>query len=236
MKRLDWWAGGAASLALLYAAWRGWAPFGWTPPSMTEALGFVSGALCVYLVVKEDVWNFPVGIANNAFFLVLFAGARLYGDAALQVIYIALGLQGWYLWLRGGENKTPLHVERASRRLLVGVGAFVVVGTTALTFLFRYVNDSWPFLDAFTTVLSLGAQYLLNRKAVENWLLWMAADVLYIYLYFKKELHLTAVLFFVFLYLCVAGLRAWLKTMSERGSGREVPADLIGAGGGAVRG
>ena len=236
MKRLDWWAGGAAGLALVYASWRGWAPFGWTPPSLTEALGFVTGALCVYLVVRENVWNFPVGIANCVFFLVLFTRARLYGDAALQIVYIALGFQGWYLWLRGGENRTPLHVERAPRRLLVGVAAFVVVGTTALTFFLRAVHDSAPFLDAFTTVLSLGAQYLLNRKAVENWLLWMTADVLYIYLYFSRGLHLTAVLYFVFLCLCVAGLRAWLRTMSERGRLTGVPATVIGAGGGAVRG
>lgn len=216
MKRADVWIGGAASLALVYASWVGWAPFGLAPFGMTEALGFVTGAVCVYLVVRENVWNFPLGIANSAFFLVLFAGARLYGDAALQIIYIALGFQGWYLWLRGGEHRTPLKVEHASRRLLAGVGAFVVVGTIGLTFFFRYVNDSAPFLDALTTALSLGAQYLLNRKAVENWLLWMTADIIYIYLYFTRELHLTAVLYFVFLGLCVAGLRSWLRTMSER--------------------
>ena len=93
MKRLGLWVGGAAGLALVYASWVGWAPFGWKPPSVTEALGFVTGALCVYLVVRENVWNFPVGIANSAFFLFLFAGARLYGDAALQIIYIALRFQ-----------------------------------------------------------------------------------------------------------------------------------------------
>ena len=236
MKRLYVWVGGAACRAHVYASGVGWAPFGWTPPSLTEALGFVTGGVCVYLVVKENVWNFPVGIANSAFFLVLFAGARLYGDAALQVVYIALGFQGWYLWLRGGVNRTPLHVGRASRRLLLGVGAFVVVGTIALTVFFRYVNDSAPFLDALTTVLSLGAQYLLNRKAVENWLLWMTADVLYVYLYFARGLQLTAVLYFVFLCLCVAGLRAWLKSVSARGREVEGAAAVLGAGGGAVRG
>lgn len=237
MRRPDWWIGGAAGLALVYASWRGWAPFGLAPFTMTEALGFVTGALCVYLVVRENVWNFPVGIANNAFFLVLFAGARLYGDAALQIIYLALGFQGWYLWLRGGENRTPLKVERASRRLLAGVGAFVVAGTVGLTFFFRAVNDSAPLLDAFTTALSLGAQYLLNRKAVENWWLWIAADVVYVYLYAARGLQLTAVLFFVFLCLCVAGLLSWRRTLSGRGreaGGGAAPA--LEAGGGAVRG
>ncbi len=219
MKRADVWIGGAASLALVYASWVGWAPFGLAPFGMTEALGFVTGAICVYLVVRENVWNFPVGIANSAFFLVLFAGARLYGDAALQIIYIALGFQGWYLWLRGGEHRTPLKVERASHRLLAGVGAFVVAGTIGLTFFFRYVNDSAPFLDAFTTALSLGAQYLLNRKAVENWWLWITADIVYVYLYASRGLPLTAVLYLVFLGLCVAGLRRWLRTISERRRG-----------------
>ncbi|MBV9924705.1 MAG: nicotinamide mononucleotide transporter [Acidobacteria bacterium] len=233
MKRLDVWLGGAASLALLYASWVGWAPFGLTPPSLTESLGFVTGALCVYLTVLENVWNFPVGIANSAFFLVLFAGARLYGDAALQILFIALGFQGWYLWLRGGENRTPLKVERASRGLLLGVAAFVAAGTAALWLLFSRVNDSAPFLDAAVTILSVGAQYLLNRKAVENWVLWMTADVLQIYLYATppRRLYLTALLYLVFLCLCVAGLRSWLRAMSGRGA-----ATVLEAGGGAVRG
>jgi nicotinamide mononucleotide transporter len=235
MKRPDFLVGGAASLALLYASWVGRAPFGLPPVPLTEALGFVTGALCVYLVVKESVWNFPVGIANSAFFLALFVGARLYGDAGLQVLFIALGFQGWYLWLRGGENRTPLKVERASRLLLLCVAAFVVAGTAALTLFFRAVNDSAPFLDALTTLLSLGAQYLLNRKAVENWLLWMTADVIYVYLYAVKGLHLTAVLYFVFLCLCVVGLRSWLKTMSERAREEGGAAPVLEVGG-AMRG
>jgi nicotinamide mononucleotide transporter len=186
------------------------------PYDLTETLGFVTGAACVYLVVREDVWNFPVGIANNVFFLVLFAGARLYGDASLQVVYVALGFQGWYLWLRGGENRTALRVRRASLGMLAGTALFVVAGTAALTFALRAVNDSAPLLDAFTTALSLAAQYLLNRKAVENWLLWIAADVIYVYLYLARGLRLTAVLYVVFLCLCVAGLAGWLRALARQ--------------------
>lgn len=213
MKRPDLWIGGALGLALVAASWRGWVPYG-----LTETLGFVTGAACVYLVVKENVWNFPIGIANNVFFLALFAGARLYGDAALQVVYVALGFQGWYLWLRGGENRTALRVERAPRRTLLGVAAFVAAGTLALTLVLRYAKGSAPVLDAFTTVLSLAAQYLLNRKAVENWCLWIVADVVYVYLYLARGLQLTAVLYFVFLLLCLAGLRSWLRTLARQRS------------------
>jgi nicotinamide mononucleotide transporter len=236
MRRTDWSIGGAAGLALLYASWVGWAPFGLAPFSLTEALGFVTGGASVYLTVRESVWNFPVGIANSVFFLVLFAGARLFADAGLQVVFIALGFQGWYLWLRGGENHAPLRVGRASLALLLAVAASVAAATAGLTLFLRTVQDSAPFLDALVTALSLGAQYLLNRKAVENWLLWMAADVVQIYLYFYKGLHLTAVLYLVFLCMCVAGLRNWLKTMSEQGKGAGEATPVLGAGGGAVRG
>jgi nicotinamide riboside transporter PnuC len=99
IKRFDLWIGIVIGSALITASWRGWTAFG-----MIEALGFVTGAACVYLVVRQNVWNFPIGIANNIFFLILFVSAKLYGDAGLQLIYVALGFQGWYYWLYGGKT------------------------------------------------------------------------------------------------------------------------------------
>src|SRR3972149_5366969 len=100
MRSLVWAALALAALALVAAAWRRWLPI-----SLTEALGFVTGAVCVLLVVEQNIWNFPVGIANNVFFILLFLKARLYGDMALQFVYIALALHGWYWWLFGGEKR-----------------------------------------------------------------------------------------------------------------------------------
>ena len=235
MKRPDLWIGIALGVALVAASALGLLPY-----DLTEALGFVTGAACVYLVVRENVWNFPLGLANNLFFLVLFWRARLYGDGALQVVYVALGLRGWHLWLRGGEGRTALRVGRASRRLLAAVAAGVVAGTLALTLSLRLAGGAAPLLDAFTTVLSLAAQYLLNRKAVENWLLWITADVIYIYLYIDRGLHLTAVLYFIFLCLCVVGLLSWLRTLSgragEAGAAAGGAAPVLEADGGATGG
>ncbi|HYE73217.1 MAG TPA: nicotinamide riboside transporter PnuC [Blastocatellia bacterium] len=186
---------------------------GWFPVSLTETLGFITGAACVYLVVKENIWNYPLGIANNIFFIVLFTNTQLYGDAALQLVYIALGIQGWYLWLHGGPQKTVLKVNSASLELLVYTAVFVVVGTIALIYLLRWARGAAPFLDAFTTALSLAAQYLLNRKMIENWYLWITADVIYIFLYISRGLHLTAVLYFIFLCLCIAGVMKWRQSL-----------------------
>jgi len=83
--------------------------------SLTEIAGFVTGALCVWLIVKQKTWNFPVGVANNMFFIVLFAEAGLYADAGLQVVYIGLALMGWYWWLHGGANRGRLVVRPTPR-------------------------------------------------------------------------------------------------------------------------
>ena len=86
------------SAALLLGTWTKLLPLG-----LTETLGFVTGAVGVWLTVKENIWNWPIGIANSAFFVVLFFGARLFADMSLQVIYIILGFLGWYWWLSGHQ-------------------------------------------------------------------------------------------------------------------------------------
>ncbi len=182
-----------------------------------ELLGFVTGALCVWLCVRADVWNFPVGIANNLFFLVLFFSARLYADAALQVVYLVLAGWGWWQWLRGGERHTGRRMGRAGARTLVVLVALVVPFTWGLTVLLSRAHDIAPLWDALTTALSLAAQWLLNAKQIENWYFWIAADLVYIPLYTVKALDLTAVVYTLLLGMCLFGLRAWRR---ETGTGR----------------
>ena len=211
--RFDVWLLALLGLALVVASWRRWLPL-----DLTETLGFVTGAICVYLVVKQSIWNFPLGIANNLFFLVLFARTRLFADAGLQIVYLALGVQGWHQWLRGGVNHSTLRVTRASARLLVVLGLLIVICTAGLMAVLRVAKGSAPLLDSFTTVLSLAAQVLLNGKKIENWYFWITADVIYIQLYISRGLHLTALLYFVFLGLCIAGLMNWRRALTAEGT------------------
>ncbi|MDQ2829167.1 MAG: nicotinamide riboside transporter PnuC [Chloroflexota bacterium] len=179
------------------------------PLDITEVLGFVSGAWGVWLTVKENVWNWPIGIANSAFFLVLFVQGRLFADSGLQVVYIVLGVLGWYWWLRGGAHKTALPIARTGPRHAAVLAAIIVAATLVLTAGLTRVDDAAPFWDALTTALSLGAQYLLTRKLIENWLLWISADVIYVALYAYKGFYLTSILYAIFLAMCVAGLVQW---------------------------
>jgi nicotinamide mononucleotide transporter len=180
---------------------------------LTEWLGFITGAACVWLVVRQNVWNYPIGIANNIFFLVLFTRSRLFGDAGLQVVYMVLALHGWYMWLRGGATHTGVRIERASVRLLSVMALLLIVGTAGLTMALQAAKGASPFFDALTTALSLVAQFLQNTKKLEHWLFWIAADVFYIYLYVTRGLTLTAVLYFVFLCMCIVGLVQWRKSI-----------------------
>ena len=181
-----------------------------------EAISFVTGAVCVWLTVKESAWNFPIGLLNVATFSVVFFRAGLFADAGLQGVYFVLGCGGWYLWLFGGERGTPLRVARASRLELGVLSVFAVVATIGLWQLLSRVGGSASFVDALTTSISLAAQWLLNRKRLESWVAWIIVDVIYVPLYVYKELYLTAVLYAVFLAMAIIGLRAWLATHRQQ--------------------
>jgi nicotinamide mononucleotide transporter len=177
---------------------------------IVEILGFVSGALCVWLVARQNVWNWPIGIANNVVFLILFWTAGIYADAGLQIVYMGLALYGWWAWLRGGVGHGALTVTRTTRDQWLVLGLVGVVATVGLTVLLDTVTDSTvPLPDAATTVLSLLATWGQARKKLESWWLWITADVIYVPLYAYKDLWLTAALYLGFLALCVFGLRTW---------------------------
>jgi nicotinamide mononucleotide transporter len=198
----------ALSVLLLVCAWQKWLPI-----DVTEAWGFATGALCVWLITKENLWNWPIGLANNIFFAVLFWRARLYADFGLQGVYFAFGVWGWWQWLHGGENPSKLKVSRTSRVERMAIGAFLVLGTWGLQEILIAVNGSAPFWDALSTVICLAAQYLLCRKKIENWWLWIAADLIYVPLYYSKKLPLTAALYAGFIVLCTLGLKRWRKDL-----------------------
>jgi len=195
--------------------------FGQDAVTWAELLGFATGAVGVWLTVRFNIWNFPIGIANNVFFLVLFWTARLYADASLQIVYLVLGFIGWWEWLHGGKQRNKRVMGHASRRLVGVLVALVIPATWGLTVLLSAAHDIAPFWDALTTALSLAAQWLLNLKKLQNWYLWIAADVIYVPLYFVKALNLTGIVYVLFLSMCLLGLRTWRR---EIASGAEVVA------------
>jgi len=210
LRPLEWAALVVVPALVLAASYLGW----WTI-TVTEAWGFATGGICVWLVVREHVWNWPVGLANNLIFFVLFLQGRLYADMSLQVVYLGLGIYGWLNWIHGGKNRTALKITRTTRTEWLVLAAAVPLGTWAMRAFLVKVNDASPLWDAATTVLSLEAQYLLCRKRFENWWFWIAADLIYIPMYASRALPLTAVLYAIFLAMCLTGVWQWSRTLKK---------------------
>lgn len=184
--------------------------------TITEILGFVTGALCVWLAARENIWNWPIGIANNIFYFVVFWRSKLYADACLQIVYLLISIYGWYKWAHRGAEKHELAVGRVTA---LNVGVLAIVTTISAVVLHgvlsRYTDSTVPRGDGITTAMSLTAQYMMSRKLLENWLLWIAADVLYIGLYAYKQLYLSSFLYAIFIAMCASGYVHWRKSMRE---------------------
>jgi nicotinamide mononucleotide transporter len=189
-----------------------------------EIVASLFGVISVYLSARENIWSWPTALVNVLLSVPVYFAARLYSDMGLQLVYAALSLYGWYEWLYGGANRTELAVSRVPRRLLpllvvIAVAIAALLGTIAQ----RYTNASWPYLDATLTAVSLVAQWMMTRKLLENWALWIAVDLVYVPLLAYKGLYAFALLYLVFLGLAIAGHVEWrrsLRTHHERGAGR----------------
>ncbi len=194
----------------------------WLVANWTEILGFSTGLACVYLAARRNIANFAVGIANNLVFLVLFTRHALYADAGLQVVYLGLAVAGWVGWARG--RREPAFVHDTPRRALPGLaGAFVALTVALWLVLFLFTDSTTELPDAATTAGSLVAQYMLNRRWLQNWFVWIAVDVAYIGLFAYKGLWITAALYLVFIAVCVGGHRSWSRSRAAAPS-EAVPA------------
>jgi len=182
-----------------------------------EVLAVITGIISVYLSTRENIWSWPTALVNVALYFVVFYETKLYADMGLQAVYFALSLYGWYEWLYGGENRTELRVSRTARSLgvrlaIIGIACAAILGTL----LARFTDAALPYIDSATTSTSLVAQWMMTRKILENWAVWVAVDVVYIAMFIFKRLYLTAGLYAVFLVLAVMGYVQWKRSLAER--------------------
>jgi nicotinamide mononucleotide transporter len=182
-----------------------------------EAAAVAFGIASVFLSARQNVWNWPLGIVNVALYIIVFYEAKLYADMGLQAVYVVLAAYGWWHWLHGGANHGTLRVSRVPVRETIVLALAFAVGTAALSsFLARATDASLPLADSALTAASLVAQYMMTRKYVECWLVWIAADVAYVAMFIYKSLWLTAGLYLVFCVLAVAGWRHWRASLREQ--------------------
>lgn len=180
-----------------------------------EITASVLGFICVFLAIRQNIWNFPVAIASTVLYVFIFFEAKLYSDTILQLFFIGFQIYGWYNWLYGGENKTVLPVTDNPLSenlvwLLIGFSGSVFTGFIMIS----YTDASFPFLDSIVLVFSLIAQWMMSAKKIENWILWIGIDILAIGIYYAKELYSTSILYALFLVLAAMGYFQWKKNLT----------------------
>lgn len=184
-----------------------------------EIAGTVVGLIYLYLEYKANVWLWAAGLVMPVIYLFVYWDAGLYADFAISIYYLLASAYGVYCWLRGtADNQKTLPISRTPRRLymplaLIFIFIFVLIGFLLL----QFTDSTVPWADAFTTALSIVAMWMLARKYLEQWLVWIAADLGCAILYAYKELWFTGALYFLYAAIAVFGYRKWRKTLSEEG-------------------
>jgi nicotinamide mononucleotide transporter len=183
-----------------------------------ETWAVISGALCVWLTVRQNVWCWPTAILSAAIYVPVLYRVSLYPDMDLQVAYVILSLYGWYHWLWPQGKRQELPVTRVSLREAVLLAVACAVAAPLTGFLFaRYTQSALPWWDSLIMVTSLIAQWMMTRKLLENWHLWIVTDIILIGIYGYQGLYPTASLYVAYTVLAVSGLLEWRRSMATAG-------------------
>lgn len=174
------------------------------------------GIVSVFLSTRQIIWSWPTALGNNVLYLLIFHEDRLYALMGLQVFFGGIALYGWYEWLFGGENRTPLRVSRLTARTGATLALLALGGSATLGLVLARTEDPHPFLDAGLSVVSLLAQWMMARKILECWAVWIGVNLVAVPLFFLRAEYPTAIQYLVFLGLAASGLREWWRSWTAR--------------------
>jgi nicotinamide mononucleotide transporter len=190
------------------------------PISYIELIGTVFGLISVYYASKANVLTWPTGIINEIALFVLFFQIQLYADMLLQVFFLVVTVFGWYNW----QNKTEeVPISRMQGRMVTVYGIVLLAGTILTGMIIQQFHlwmpayfplpTTYPYADSFVMVASMLATFLLAKKRIETWILWIVVDVVSVVLYLVKGVYFLSLEYVVFLGLATYGLLQWRKKM-----------------------
>ncbi len=184
-----------------------------SPVTWLEILAFVLAVAMVIANLRVNVIGWPLAIVSSLLYAWLFGASKLYGEASLQFVFVALAGWGWWQWLRGrGDDGGALRVHSMPAPLRLRAALLTLAAWPLLGLLLAQMTDSdVPYLDALPTVGSITGQILLGRKFVENWPVWVMVNVVSVGLFAVKGLWLTVLLYALFALMALAGWRAWRR-------------------------
>jgi nicotinamide mononucleotide transporter len=190
-----------------------------SPVTWLEIVAFVLSLWMVACNMRVNPLGWPLAIISSLLYGLLFAESKLYGEASLQLLFVAVAIWGWWQWLRGtGDDGGALTVHRLDARQRMFAAAATLAAWPLLALLLgHYTDTDVPWLDALPTAGSIAGQFLLGRKLIENWAVWLAVNVVSVGLFAFKGLWLTVILYALFAALSVAGWRSWRRLEAAHG-------------------
>ena len=182
-----------------------------------EALGAIAGLACVGLLIRQSMWNWPLGIVYSGISVYLFAQAPLYGQVVLNAYFLLMNLYGWMVWLRHGQaGEAPLPVTRTSSRTLAIVLGLAAIGVVVLAVLFdQFTASRFPPVDVGITLLSTAAMWLQARKKLESWAFWFVVNLASVGLFLATEQYFYVLLYAIYVPMAVEGYVSWQRTMAR---------------------
>jgi len=183
----------------------------WQHQSLLEIMGVITGLLCVLLAAINNIWNWPIAIISVGIYIFIFFNSRLFADMGLQVYFMVMNFYGWYYWSKKPDTEEKSPVMRITPQEVLYSIIAVVVFTVFLGSVLKYTPASYPYIDSFCAACSLVAQVFLARKVLENWLIWIFVDIIYVGVYIFKDLDLTAIMYGVYVILALWGYFDWRK-------------------------
>jgi nicotinamide mononucleotide transporter len=183
--------------------------------SIWEIIGTVLGVIGVWLMIRQNIIGWPVGLMQVAVSAWVFFGARLYSDAILQVAFFLIQAYGWWHWWRGRTPAKQLPVTRLGSAAMGGAIAAGAVLTAGWGWFMTRTDAALPYWDAFILMFSLIAQWLQARKRLENWPLWLVVNTVAVGVYWAKDLRLYAGLYVVFWLMALWGWWTWRRSIKE---------------------
>jgi len=190
----------------------------WLGTHYVEILGVILSILYLFFSIRQNILLWPLGISSALLYMVVFFQSKFYADMGLNAYYVVISIYGWILWSRGRDKSgSQLPIGRLGKKLslillMVTTAAFGIIGVI----LERYTDSPVPYWDAFTTAVSFTATWMLARKILENWILWIIVDAVSMGLYFYRGLYPTLFLFAVYTTMAVIGYLKWLNAFKNQ--------------------
>lgn len=182
-----------------------------------EAIGTFISIIYIYFSIKQKIWLWPLGLISSILYVYIFYDHKIYADMGLQLYYVVISIYGWYSWNRSNihsNNQTNVQLLRNNHKLTIVLLAVSFIIFIIISQILIYFTDSpIPYADAFTTSLSIVATWMLAKRYIENWLIWILIDAVSSLIYMYKDLYFTVFLYGVYTIMAVVGYRTWLMDL-----------------------